>query len=372
MEQVEFSRPFRIFAAIMLGAIIILSALSFLGCFGDVIYQFTNMSGHYNDPEIISISAADYYYSMMEDIKNAYNADSMKYVTQVGSVFFLQLMFYGLAITTPIFAIIFSIISLIRVTKKMVLPHEKLLYIFPLCSLPHPLLFRLMYGSYVKFTWSSFFPPKPETITYQYTILGWGTYLVFFASIIALILLLVFSSSRRIKTFRERIFFTSGGYTATEICQLIFNVALVIIVSIAVSHSIIIDGYGNTGHGGTMADYLNLLINEEQHGAQMPQEAPLLLSSFVFMLFATLLTVTYFFFTNVKKQLVSLIIGATALTFFVLGFSYSLHAIRVVSGDTGSDHVFYYSILGIIIYVLLAFSLSLSFARMRKSKESSF
>ena len=120
----------------VLSTLLLLTFLSFIGIFGEVLYRFDNMTGS----GATSIGL-DFYSQMFSDSLQASKQGYQRFATALYNLTTIQLLVFILAIIGIILGTALNIVFLVLVVKKNFNLKEKFLYIPFTLTLLHPLVF---------------------------------------------------------------------------------------------------------------------------------------------------------------------------------------------------------------------------------------
>ena len=350
----------KIFSIALLSLLLVLSFISFVSVFGEVLYSFDNTSG--GGVNHVGLS---FYRDMYNNVATASKQGYENFAAQLYNLTTMQLLVFILAIIGVLSAFAINITFLTLVIKKNFKLKERFLYIPFVLTLLHPLMFCFTYCGKI----------VVEGTDYQkITKLGWGTSMMLVAAIIAICLLLLYSSIKRNLLQAQKDKKVTSGYIVLEVLHLILSIAVVIIVIVSSYHVIrlyyrettttlgITKTYTIRGYGSAMSDYLASLLNAEMGGDPMPKGTAMIAIGHSIFIFAFMLAMGYFSFIDSKKLVVPTITGLITVALLVAAFSLSyLGESALISQSSGSSSLppdsLKYSILAILSYILIPVTL---------------
>ena len=266
----------------VLFAFVLLSFLSFIGLFGDFIYRYDNLNGV--STKTIGLN---FFNDMYSDAATAKNNGYNNFANQLNNATTIQLLFYLLAFIGVLFGLVFSIVNAIIFLTKKRLPITKLLFIYPLLAILHPLYLRMVYGGDIVFEGTSY-----KMISH----LGWGAMMIFVSCLIALTLLFIYSYLRLFVTKKEKEEQINIKELVINLVELSLAIIFIFILFISSSHMVNMyyrdSGVTLKGYSGVMSDYLALLLQAEQ-GSGLPKSAHLMVFGHIVLLFAYMLAIPF-------------------------------------------------------------------------------
>ena len=339
----------------VLSTLLLLTFLSFIGIFGEVLYRFDNMTGS----GTTSIGL-DFYSQMFSDSLQASKQGYQHFAAALYNLTTIQLLVYILAIIGIILGTALNIVFLVLVVKKNFNLKEKFLYIPFVLTLLHPLVFSFSYSGKMVVLGTNY-----QSISK----LGWGTGMILVSAIIAICLLLAYSCLKRNILQHQKDGKITTGYVVLEALHLTLCMASVIIIMITAGHIFRIkysETSGGTtltvkGYGAAMSDYLGYLLNSESKGADFPKAAGLIGIGHSFLLFAFMGVLAYFVLMDNKKLAAPTIVGAVSIILLAIGvtLSYTGESGSISEASSGSmpPDAIKYSVLAIISYILVPVTL---------------
>ena len=349
-HKISFDKALSYIFPTFLVITLILASLSFIGLFGTVIYQGTTGGASQS-------FGLDYYSKMVDELVQSSDAGYYHYNFSIAIILLLQFIALAAAEGGAVFAIVFSIVGLVKFNKdKTVYKRykDKLFLLFPLLSFAHPLLFIIIYSSKMDAYLGGAF------ISSTVSKLGWGSAMVLVTSIISLLILLMYQLIKRVADRTEKhdgrldlkhLFAHLGYYSLV----LVYIILLFVSAGRTIDVSYMQSGYLIKGYGTTMGDYLpTLLALEKASITEAPQGFGLLLLSFIFLLIAYLFS--YLVILNLyKKSNAGLIVfAAITLILMILGFSFGYSgekAFVIDTVDTAAGQMVHYSGSAIALYI---------------------
>lgn len=359
-KPLDSSNITKILSIALLSALIVLSFIGFVSIFGEVLYAFDNTSG--GGATHVGLN---FYKEMFNDAATASKQGYKNFAVQLYNLTTIQLLVFILAILGILSALAINITFLVLIIKKNFKLKERFLYIPFVLTLLHPLIFCFTYCGNIVI----------EGTGYQkVNKLGWGTAMMLVVAIIAICLILLYSSIKRNILQAQKDKKVTTGYIVLEALHLVFSIAVVIIVLIASSHVVRLyysetttvlgttRTYTIRGHGSAMSDYLAALLNAEMGGDPMPKGMAAIAVGHSIFIFAYMLIMALFVFLDSKKLVAPTILGLVAVVLLILAFSLSYSGESAYINEYSSSSSLppdslKYSILAIVSYVIVPVTL---------------